>query len=118
MYKYQQPRSTPCPFLYDEFALDALGNVYYCLSENTIGNVKNSAGNSPISDIYFHPKNIQYRTYIKKYCCSTCNSECNVRKAIAYDFKKYIWFRITGTPWYGVKFHIRQIKTHIQKMLS
>jgi len=117
MYKYQVPRSTPCPFLYDEFAIDALGNVFYCLSEHGIGNIKDTTSVSPVSDLYFDPKNIQYRNYIKTHCCPTCNSECNVRKAIAYDFKKYIWLLITGTPWYGISFHIKQLKQHIRKAL-
>lgn len=118
MYKNGTPRSTPCPFLYDEFAIDALGNIYYCLSEKSIGNVKRTRSGTRVSEIYFDPKNIQYRNYVKQYCCPTCNSKCNVRKAIAYDFKKYAWFRLTGIPWYGIPFHSKQLQHYLQNLFS
>jgi len=112
MYKYNLPRSSPCPYIYDEFYIDATGDVYYCLSEKSIGNVKNK---SSVSEIYFHPKNLKFRKRMQKTSCLFCNSDCNVRKALAYDFKKYMWFYITGIPWYGLPFHIRQIKNHLHK---
>lgn len=98
LYTYGFPRSTPCPFLYDAFAIDALGNVYNCLSEHAIGSVSDTL---TVSDIYFSEKNKKFRKFIKKHCCPTCNSGCSVREAIIGDAKKFMWFLCTGNPWYG-----------------
>jgi len=112
MYKNNNPRTTPCAFLHDEFAIDAIGNVYYCLSEKSIGNILPSYS---ITNIYFNPKNIQYRTFIKNNKCSHCNSDCDIRKAIAFDAKKYLWFFITNKPWYGIRFYCKKLNNFITR---
>lgn len=101
MYKYKKPRTTPCPFLIDQCAIDGLGNVYYCLSEKKIGNFLKEG--ISIIDIYNDKKNINRRKQMAKSCCLNCNSGCNVNHAIAYDFKKYIKFRLTGKLTYAQK---------------
>lgn len=101
MYKYKKPRTTPCPFLIDQCAIDGLGNVYYCLSEEKIGNFLKEE--KKIIDIYNDKNNIKRRTLMAKTCCLKCNSGCNVNDAIKYDLKKYIWFKLTGNLFYAKK---------------
>jgi len=94
MYKSDKRRTTPCPFLNDGFSIDSLGDVYYCLSVKPIGNfIKDK---KTISQIYFDPKNINFRKSLWKNECRYCNSGCETKKTIAYDFKKYLWFKISG----------------------
>ena len=97
MYRDGKPRSTPCTFLKDDFVLDSLGDVYYCLSVRPIGNfVKESRS---VSEIYFDKKNIDFRRNLPKKSCMNCNSGCNTTNAIAFDAKKYLWYKITGKLW-------------------
>lgn len=92
MYKTGQRRKTPCVFLKDGLVVDAIGDVYYCLSAKPIGNfVKEKRS---VSEIYFDPKNIEIRKGFWKSNCEHCNSACDVRKSVAYDFKKYFVFKI------------------------
>lgn len=100
MYRDGKSRSTPCPFLKDQFVIDSFGDVYYCLSERPIGNFRDGR---QISRIYFDKDNIHFRNQMKKNSCPKCNSGCNVGYALAKDAKKYLWFRLTGRPWYGLK---------------
>ena len=57
MYRDGKSRSTPCPFLKDQFVIDSFGDVYYCLSERPIGNFR---GGKRISDIYYDKDNLQF----------------------------------------------------------
>jgi MoaA/NifB/PqqE/SkfB family radical SAM enzyme len=98
MYMKGKPRTTPCPFLVDQFVLDSFGDVYYCLSERKIGNCRERKS---VSDIYYHPKNLGFRKNLPNFACKKCNSGCNVGYAIAKDFKKFAWFKLTGRLWYG-----------------
>lgn len=94
LYKNKRRRSTPCSFLKDDFVIDSLGDVYYCLSVRPIGNFikeKRSIGN-----IYFDKKNIKFRKSLWNNQCRFCNSGCNVSNSIAYDLKKYLWFKLTA----------------------
>lgn len=100
MYRDKKPRTTACPFQYDQFALDSFGDVYNCFSERKIGNCRESR---TISDIYFDPKNLKFKRWMLKHSCQGCNSGCDVEWAIPRELKKYLWFRITGRPWYGTK---------------
>jgi MoaA/NifB/PqqE/SkfB family radical SAM enzyme len=93
LYKGGQ-RTTPCPFLYDAFALGSLGDVYYCLSEKQIGNFIEE--NRSISDIYFDPQNLEFRRKILSTCCSSCNSGCQVSSALTQEARKMVWFILTG----------------------
>lgn len=93
LYKNKKRRTTPCPFLKDDFTIDSLGNVYYCLSVRPIGNFIKEK--KTINDIYFDPKNIIFRKSLWKNECKFCNSQCDVRNAIAYDFKKFLKFKLT-----------------------
>lgn len=93
MYNKGKPRSTPCPFLVDQCAIDGLGNVYYCLSEKRIGNFL--AEKRTIAEIYSDDNNIQFRKSMKKKFCLSCNSGCNVNSALKYDLKKYLQFKIS-----------------------
>lgn len=97
MYQYGKNRTTPCPFLFDQAAIDGLGNVFYCLSERPIGNFLKEKRR--ILDIYKDKKNILFRNNLIKTACKNCNSGCDVNKAIAYDLKKFLWFRLTGRTW-------------------
>lgn len=112
MYRDGKPRSTPCPFLKDQFVIDSFGDVYYCLSERPIGNFR---GGERISDIYYDKDNLQFRKNMPKTSCPGCNSGCNVGYALAKDAKKYLWFRLTGRPWYGVKDYVRHFRIHREK---
>lgn len=93
MYKNKRRRMTPCPFLKDNLVIDAWGDVYYCLSAKPIGNFIEEKRS--ISEIYFDPKNINFRKKLWDNECKYCNSGCDIRRSIAYDFKKYIIFAIT-----------------------
>ncbi|OGV92694.1 hypothetical protein A3B57_01325 [Microgenomates group bacterium RIFCSPLOWO2_01_FULL_47_10] len=97
MYVHKKPRTTPCPFQYDQFVMDSFGDVYYCLSERKIGNVRNRQNS--VSQIYYDPKNLAFRKGMTKSSCLKCNSGCNADYAIARDMKKYLWFRITKKLW-------------------
>lgn len=100
MYEKKKPRTTPCPFLKDHFVLDSFGDVYYCLSVKKIGNVREGKS---VSEVYYSPENVKFRRSLPKTHCQGCNSGCNTDEAIAKDMKKYLWFRLTGKPWYGWK---------------
>ena len=99
MYENGSNRTTPCPFLKDDFVIDSLGDVYYCLSVRPIGNFikeKRSVGG-----IYFDKKNIEFRKRLPKTSCRKCNSGCNVVYALAFDLKRYLWYKLTGRLWSG-----------------
>jgi radical SAM protein with 4Fe4S-binding SPASM domain len=93
MYGTGATRSTPCPFLYDQFALDARGDVYYCFPTRSIGNVRDGRS---VSEIYYDARNQTFRRGLPGASCRRCNSACNVGDAIARDLKRYLRFRITG----------------------
>jgi len=86
-------RTTPCPFILDAFVLDSLGDVYYCLSQEKIGNCRKG---KTVSEIYYDPKNLKLRKEITKTVCLKCNSGCFVTSGLAKDFKKFVWFFLTG----------------------
>jgi len=109
MYRDKKPRSTPCPFLKDQFVVDSFGDVYYCLSERPIGNCRNGKS---VSDIYYDPQNLAFRRRMPATSCRGCNSGCNVGYAIAKDAKKFLWFKLTGRPWYGLKDYVRNSWIH------
>lgn len=96
MYKFGKNRTTPCPFLYDAFAMDSMGEIYYCLSEKSIGNVLKD-GN--VSSIYFNKTNLKFRKLMKSNQCLKCNSGCDVSEALAKDVKRYLFFLLTGRTW-------------------
>ena len=96
MYKNGTSRTSPCSFLKDAFVLDSLGDVYYCLSEKAIGNIRKGKS---VSEIYYDLKNIKYRQQLPKTACLGCNSGCMVTLAIAKDFKKWAWFWLTRRTW-------------------
>lgn len=93
LYKNGSSRSTPCPFLLDAFAVDSLGDVYYCLSERKIGNCRKGG---EISEIYYKQSNLAFRRQLSKTACLKCNSACFIRSGIKKDFKKYFWFYLAG----------------------
>jgi sulfatase maturation enzyme AslB (radical SAM superfamily) len=94
MYKNGTNRTTPCPFLYDDFVVDSLGDVYYCLSVRPIGNfIKEKR---TVGEIYYDPKNIEFRKNLPKKACKKCNSGCNAYRATAYDMKRYAKYKLTG----------------------
>ncbi|MFA5025600.1 MAG: radical SAM protein [Candidatus Shapirobacteria bacterium] len=97
MYGKNSFRTTPCTFLKDDFVIDSLGDVYYCLSTRPIGNFikeKRSVG-----EIYFDKKNLSFRQNLPKKECIGCNSGCNATDGIAFDAKRYIWYKLTGKLW-------------------
>lgn len=100
MYRDGRPRTTACPFQYDQFALDSFGDVYNCFSEKKIGNCRS---NQTVSELFFSSKNKKFKQKMLKTSCLGCNSGCDVERAIPRELKKYLWFRITGKPWYGLK---------------
>lgn len=92
MYKNHDRRRTPCVFLKDGLVIDAIGDVYYCLSTKPIGNFVKE--NKTIHKIYFDPKNLQLRDSFWNSNCKYCNSGCDIKKSIAYDFKNYFTFKV------------------------
>jgi sulfatase maturation enzyme AslB (radical SAM superfamily) len=99
MYKNNGNRTSPCPFLTDDFVVDSLGDVYYCLSVRAIGNwIKEGRS---ISEIYYDPKNIEFRKKLPQGACKKCNSGCDVHNATAFDLKRYLYHRMTGKLWQG-----------------
>jgi MoaA/NifB/PqqE/SkfB family radical SAM enzyme len=99
MYGKGTPRTTPCTFLKDDLVIDGLGDVYYCLSVRPIGNfVKEKRS---VGEIYFDSHNIQYRNNLPKTSCKSCNSGCNSTNGIAYDAKRFVWYKLTGRLWPG-----------------
>jgi len=100
MYRDGRRRTTPCPFLKDHFAIDSFGNVYYCFSSASIGNWRTMQS---VSEIYFNHNNLERRKRMWNTVCARCNSGCRVDRAITRDIKSYLWFRLTGKPWYGFR---------------
>lgn len=97
MYGNDSSRTTPCSFLKDDFVIDSLGDVYYCLSVRPVGNFikeKRSVG-----EIYFDKKNLSFRKNLPIKSCKKCNSGCNATNSIAFDAKKYLWYKLTGRLW-------------------
>ena len=99
MYANGGKRTTPCSFLKDDFVVDSFGDVYYCLSVRAIGNILKEQ--RTVGEIYFDSKNINFRKNLPKSACKSCNSGCNVTNAIAYDAKRWWWYKITGKLWPG-----------------
>lgn len=104
MYRDGNARTTPCPFQYDQFAFDSFGDIYYCFSSPKIGNLR---GDKTVSDILFDPKNLAFKKRMGQTLCGRCNSGCDIERAIKRDLKKYLWYRLTGRPWYGIKSLLR-----------
>lgn len=100
MYRDGKRRTTPCPFLHDQLAIDSLGNVYNCFSSPAIGNIRD--GKTP-SELYLSEKNRLERKRMWSTACVKCNSGCSASEATAKDFKSYFYFRLTGKPYYGLK---------------
>jgi MoaA/NifB/PqqE/SkfB family radical SAM enzyme len=117
LYRDGRPRQTPCPFAWDAFVLDAYGDMYYCLSERSIGNclVKDQVGGGLVpgeaepsrrgleddsgdscSEIYYSRQNLAFRKQLLHSACLRCNSACFVNLGIKKDLKKYLWFLATG----------------------
>jgi len=96
MYLKGENRTSPCPFLLDNFCIDSLGKVYYCFSERPIGSLNK---NNTVSDIYYDPQNLSFRKKMRKTSCLKCNSDCFVGEAIGMDVKRYLWFRLTNRLW-------------------
>lgn len=86
-------RQTPCPFIYDAFVIDCLGDIYYCLSEKKIGNCRTG---KTVSDIYFDKKNLEFRNWLKNNACLRCNSGCSVTSAITKEFMKFSRYYLRG----------------------
>ncbi len=82
-------RRVPCPFLYDAFVIDSLGDVYYCLSAPKIGNWRQTKS---ISAIYYRPANQRRRWQMWTSRCRYCNSGCFVTTAIAKDGWRFFLF--------------------------
>lgn len=97
MYGNGTNRSTPCSFLKDDFVIDSLGDVYYCLSVRPIGNFLKEK--KSVGEIYFDKKNLLFRKNLPKRDCQNCNSGCNATNGIAFDAKRYIWYKLTGRLW-------------------
>lgn len=93
MYKEKGRRTTPCPFLLDALVIDSLGDVYYCLSEKKIGNCRKG---KTVSEIYYDSHNLRLRQQRARTVCLKCNSACFVHEGLKKDFKKFIWFYLTG----------------------
>lgn len=93
MYKHKKSRTTPCSFTLDAFSLDSFGNVYYCTSQRKIGNCRKSKN---VSKIYYDKRNVALRKSMFNNFCLKCNSQCFVTSALAKDFKKLMWYFITG----------------------
>jgi MoaA/NifB/PqqE/SkfB family radical SAM enzyme len=96
LYKYNSKRTTPCPSLIDTFVIDCIGDVYYCLSEDKIGNFLKDR---TVSEIYYDPQNLNYRNNLSKTKCLKCNSRCHVSEGLRRDFKKVVWYFLTGKTW-------------------
>lgn len=94
MYAHKKNRTTPCPFLKDQLAIDCIGDVYYCLSQNKIGNFLKEKRS--ILEIYKDPKNLSFRKKLNNGPCLKCNSGCDVNEALAKDLKKILFFKFTG----------------------
>ncbi len=93
LYREKRPRRSPCSFAVDTLILDALGDVYYCLSEPKIGNWLSSRS---LSDLYRDKKNLALRKKRRQTRCPSCNSACLVSAALKKDAKRYLWFLLTG----------------------
>ena len=100
MYRDGKRRTTPCPFLYDQFAVDSFGKIYNCFSSPAIGSIRD--GKTP-SELYLSPENIKDRKKMWDTVCKNCNSGCNASEATAKDLKHYLYFRLTKKPFYGFK---------------
>jgi len=94
MYRDGAPRTTPCPFTLEGLALDAYGDLFYCLSTPRIGNALEEKRS--VSDIYYDPQNLRYRAdQMRRHICPRCNSACGTEIALKKDVKQYVRFLIT-----------------------
>ncbi len=95
MYRDAAPRTTPCPFTLEGLALDAYGDVFYCLSTPRIGNVLEEK--RLVGEIYRDQKSLRYRSEeMLKHMCPGCNSACGTEIALKKDVKNYLRFLVTG----------------------
>jgi hypothetical protein len=95
MYRDGAPRTVPCPYTLEGLAIDAYGDVFYCLSTPRIGNFLEEKRS--ISEIYFDPKNLRYRSEeMRKQICPGCNSACGTEIAMKKDVKKDLGFLVAG----------------------
>lgn len=94
MYFKRKYRKSPCPFLIDAFVLDSFGDVYYCLSEQKIGNCRKDQN---VSKIYFDKRNLEFRKSMKNSSCKYCNSGCSVSSGLVKDFKNIFHYFVRNT---------------------
>lgn len=97
MYTKGKNRTTPCPLAVDQMVIDGNGDVFYCLSERSIGNFLKEKRS--IADIYFDENNLKLRAERWRTVCRKCNSGCNAQTAVFLDVKKNLWYRFTGKVW-------------------
>ena len=96
MYRDGAQRTTPCPFAVDGLALDAYGDVYYCLTTPKIGNVL--AEKRSVGAIYYDPANLHYRAQdMRRGVCLKCSSACGTETALKKDFTKFVKFLVAGS---------------------
>ena len=99
MYRDNNRRTTPCPALKDQFAIDSYGDVFYCLHEK----LERLSPSKSVSAIYYSPENLKRRGEMWRRKCGCCTSACVVDEAIKCEPWIYLWFRLTGQPWYGIR---------------
>lgn len=67
-------RSIPCPYQDQGLVMDPTGDVYYCTNSRSIGNLNERTA----SEIYYDPKNLEFRRRVKEETCPKCQISCFV----------------------------------------
>ncbi len=77
-----------CPFSNQGLMLDANGDVHYCLNSKVIGNVLKT----PIQQIFFDKKNIEYRKTFPETLCKKCDAGCMAQVAARKKIYPYLFY--------------------------
>jgi len=81
-------RRSLCPLIMEGAAFDAYGDVYYCLSEQSVGNLKDGT----FSEIYYSEKAREIKSKIMKERCPQCESGCMVDIGVRNNIFSYLKF--------------------------
>jgi len=89
MIVHAKKRQTICPLIVDGAAFDTWGNVSYCLSEPSIGNLKTDGS---FGKIYYSKENLAKKAKIRTKRCPECESGCMVDIGVRNNILLYLKF--------------------------
>jgi MoaA/NifB/PqqE/SkfB family radical SAM enzyme len=81
-------RSMPCPYQDQGLVMDPTGDVYYCINSRSIGNLHERTA----SEIYYDPKNLEFRDRVKEETCPGCQMSCFVGVGLRKTLFPFVGF--------------------------